>query len=118
VDCPLPNSDALMPIATLLEVFAASRQDVHPSTSDLRDGGRPRPVGDKFSTGTSKVLAISMIATSAHAHEINDQLSTGGVLAGAVQCQKVSGAPDSSNTCKSVFPFQTELSLRPTETEG
>lgn len=67
--------------------------------------------------GSSKALVLSMIATPASAREINERLSIGGVLAGAIQCQNVSDAPGSSNTCDGLAPFQLELDLRPTEAD-
>jgi porin len=55
-----------------------------------------------------------MTAQPALAYEINEQLSISGILAGAFQCQDVSGAPGSTSTCKGAVPFQPELSFRPT----
>lgn len=58
-----------------------------------------------------------MLSLNASAYDINEQFSVGGVVAGAVQCQVLSGAPDASNTCKGGAPFQLEVSLRPTDAD-
>ncbi len=65
----------------------------------------------------SKALTLPMMATPALAYEINDKLSIGGVLSGAIQCQDVSGAPGSSNACEGAVPFQPELSFRPSDAD-
>ncbi len=62
-------------------------------------------------------LALSLMTTPVSAYEINEQLSIGGVLAGAIQCQNLSDAPGFSNTCEEAVPFQPELSFRPTEAD-
>lgn len=67
--------------------------------------------------GLSVVLPLSMTAAPVSAHDINDRLSLSGVLAGAVQCQNVSDAPNSNDTCRTASPFQPELSFRPTDTD-
>jgi len=54
-------------------------------------------------------------AGPAHAYDINQQISVGGVLAGAVQCQNLSDAPADSDTCEPAVPFQPEVSIRPSE---
>jgi porin len=63
------------------------------------------------------VLAMAMLATPALAYDINEQLSIGGVLAGAIQCQSLSDAPGYSNSCEGAVPFQPEFSFRPTEAD-
>lgn len=60
-------------------------------------------------------LTLLMLTTPSLAYDINDQLSIGGVLSVAGQCQDLSDAPDSGNTCEWAAPFQPELSYRPTE---
>jgi hypothetical protein len=57
--------------------------------------------------------ALSLVAMPALAYDVNEQLSIGGVLAGAIQCQDLSDAPDVANTCRGAVPFQPELSFRP-----
>jgi len=71
----------------------------------------------KVKVMTSLALAWPLLNTTAHAYDVNDKLSLGGVLAGTIQCQNVSDAPGSSNTCEGAVPFQTELSFRPTEAD-
>jgi len=51
------------------------------------------------------------------AYELSDKFSVGGVLAGAVQCQSLSDAPDADDGCETALPFQLELSFRPTKTD-
>jgi hypothetical protein len=63
---------------------------------------------------TCLTLALPLLHTAAHAMEINDRLSLGGVLAGAIQCQNISDAAGFSNTCEGAVPFQPEFSFRPT----
>jgi hypothetical protein len=60
------------------------------------------------------ILALTVIG-EADAYDINDKLSIGGLLAGAYQCQEVSGLEDSDNICRGALPFQAELDYNPTE---
>jgi hypothetical protein len=60
------------------------------------------------------ILALTAIG-EADAYDINDKLSIGGLLAGAYQCQEVSGLEDSDNICRGALPFQAELDYNPTE---
>ncbi len=73
-----------------------------------------RRMSNKIITGLIVALVLSMVATPAVAYEINEQLSIGGILAGAIQCQDLSDTPGSGNSCKGAVPFQPELSFRPT----
>ena len=59
-------------------------------------------------------LALLCVTTAARAADINDTISLGGVLSGAIQCQTLSDAPGFSNTCEAAVPFQPEFSFRPT----
>ena len=59
-------------------------------------------------------LGFAMLTSPALAYDINQQLSIGGVLAGAIQCQSLSDAPGFSNTCEGAVPFQPTVSIRPT----
>jgi len=68
----------------------------------------------KYLTKLSMALFLSVMLTPVLAYEINDQLSIGGVLAGANQCQDISDAPGFSNTCEGAVPVQLEVSIRPT----
>jgi len=62
-------------------------------------------------------VALPLLPAAAHAYDVNDKLSMGGVLAMAVQCQQLSDAPGFSNTCETSAPLQPELSFRPTEAD-
>jgi hypothetical protein len=62
---------------------------------------------------TALTLAL-LLQPAAHAYDINDKLSLGGVLATTVQCQQLSGAPGFSNTCETTASFQPHFSFRPT----
>ena len=69
-------------------------------------------------TGFSLLVTLPLLhTTAAHAYDINDKLSLGGVLAMAVQCQELSNAPGFSNTCETSAPFQPEISFRPTDAD-
>jgi hypothetical protein len=71
-----------------------------------------------FITGFGLALTLPLLhTTAAHAYDINDKLSLGGVLAMAVQCQQVSDAPGFSNTCETSAPFQPEILFRPTDND-
>ena len=63
---------------------------------------------------TALTLVLPLLPTAAHAYDVNDKLSIGGVLAMAMQCQQLSDAPGFSNTCETSVPFQPEFSFRPT----
>lgn len=71
-------------------------------------------MSERFPVGSFSALVLSAMAAPTFAYEINERLSIGGVLAGAFQCQEVSDAPGSNDTCKGAVPFQPELSFRPT----
>ena len=65
---------------------------------------------------TPLALALALGAVGgARAYDINDQISIGGVLAGAFQCQQVSGLPDADSVCRGAVPFQPELFYKPTD---
>jgi Carbohydrate-selective porin, OprB family len=55
-----------------------------------------------------------IIGIPSFAYEANDQFSVGGILAGAIQCQSLSGAPGIDDGCETALPFQLELRFRPT----
>ena len=63
---------------------------------------------------TALTLVLPLLPTAAHAYDVNDKLSIGGVLAAAIQCQDVSDAPGFSNSCETAVPFQPTVSIRPT----
>jgi hypothetical protein len=49
---------------------------------------------------------------SAYTYDVNDQLSLGGILAGAIQCQDISGANSAGDSCAFTLPFQLETSYQ------
>ena len=59
-------------------------------------------------------LALAMTG-AAQAYDVNDKLSINLLLAGAGQCQEVSGLEDEDNICRGAMPVQPELSWTPTE---
>jgi porin len=63
------------------------------------------------------VTVLYCVTWPARAYDINQYLSIGGVLAGTMQCQHLSNAPDSSDTCEPAVPFQTGIRIRPTQDE-
>jgi len=72
----------------------------------------PRPGPATFAV----VLAVALGATGgARAYDLNDKLTIGGLLAGAFQCQQVSGLADAQNLCRGAMAFQPELFYNPTE---
>ncbi|NNJ96737.1 MAG: porin [Gammaproteobacteria bacterium] len=54
-----------------------------------------------------------MLATPALGYDINQQLTIGGLLASALQCQSVSDAAGISDTCAAAVPFQPTVRFRP-----
>jgi len=68
-------------------------------------------------TGLVLALAFSMVNVAAQAEEINEKISVGGVLSGAMQCQRVSDAPGFGGACSGGLPFQPEVSIRPTDAD-
>ena len=63
------------------------------------------------------VPALAIISTPALAYDVNEQLSIGGILAGAIQCQNLSDAPGYDDTCEYGIPFQPQMSFRPNDTD-
>ena len=60
-------------------------------------------------------LTLALTAACvAHAYDVNDTLEINGLLAGAYQCQEVSGLDNSDNICRGALPFQPELVYNPT----
>ena len=68
---------------------------------------------------TSSFLTTGSVLTAlsapAHAYDVNDQFSIGGVIAGVVQCQRLSEKAGAENECDHGVPLQPELSFRPTD---
>jgi porin len=60
------------------------------------------------------MVVASLLSIPAHAYEINDKVSIGGVLAGAYQYQDMDEPPGLNNEGRGAMPFQPELSFRPT----
>lgn len=54
----------------------------------------------------SALFSSAVFVSSAFAYDISERLSIDGLLAGAIQCQSLSGAPEFDNTCDTVVPFQ------------
>jgi hypothetical protein len=57
---------------------------------------------------------LMTLAAPAPAFDVNDQLSIGGVIAGSVQCQRLSEKAGADNECDHAVPLQPEVSFRPT----
>jgi hypothetical protein len=74
-------------------------------------------MSNKLVTTFTLALAWPLLNTTAHAYDVNDKLSIGGVLATTVQCQELADAPGFSNTCETSAPFQPEFSFHPTEAD-
>ncbi len=62
-------------------------------------------------------LVLPVIVSPALAYDVNEKFLIGGVLATTIQCQYISDAPSSSNTCEGASPFQPEVSVRLTESD-
>lgn len=71
------------------------------------------PLAPPVST-LAAILALAATG-SAQAYDVNDKLSINLLLAGAGQCQEVSGLEDEDNICRGAMPVQPELSWTPTE---
>jgi len=60
-----------------------------------------------------------MVSTLASApvlsYELTENISIGGVLSGAYQCQLLTEDADASNECRGAMPFQPEVAIRLTE---
>jgi hypothetical protein len=63
------------------------------------------------------VAALTMASAAVDAENINEKISIGGVIAGSAQCQQVSDAPGFGGACGGGVPFQTEVSVRPTQAD-
>ena len=74
----------------------------------VRRIGRTRPLG---------LCGLALVAApaTASALDISEKLELNGLIAGAYQCQQVSGAPDVENACRGGLALQPELSYAPTE---
>jgi hypothetical protein len=66
-----------------------------------------------LATGTFLVA----LGGPAWAYDVNEQLSIGGVLAGTLQCQRLSEKAGADNDCDGALPIQPELSFRPTDSD-
>jgi hypothetical protein len=65
--------------------------------------------------GTGSVLMT--LAAPAPAYDVNDRFSIGGVIAGSMQCQRLSGKSGADNECDYALPLQPEFSFRPTDSD-
>jgi porin len=63
--------------------------------------------------GISTILITLWSFTSVEAHELTENLSLGGVLSGALQCQKLSDDTAGKDTCIGTVPVQPELTYSP-----
>jgi hypothetical protein len=61
-------------------------------------------------------LAASLVAAQAPAYDVSDSLAVNAVLAGALQCQRVSGT-DADDACRGAMPFQPSVRFHPTDTD-
>lgn len=60
------------------------------------------------------VFFLMFFVPVAGAAALSERLSVGGILAGAMQCQSLSGAVKENNACEGALPVQPEISFRPT----
>jgi hypothetical protein len=56
-----------------------------------------------------------LLAGAALAFEVNDELAVNVLIAGAYECQQISGDTDAENACRGALPVQPELLFNPTE---
>jgi hypothetical protein len=70
---------------------------------------------------TSEILwagsALLAFCAPALAYEVSDQLFIRGMLAGSIQCQKLSGETGANNECDTALPLQPEAGYRPTDSD-
>jgi len=60
---------------------------------------------------------LMVLGTPAQAYDVNEQFSIGGVIAGSLQCQRLSEKAGADNECDSALPLQPEISFRPTDSD-
>jgi hypothetical protein len=60
---------------------------------------------------------LTMLIGQASAYDVSDRLSIGGVIAGDMQCQRLSEKAGADNECDHALPLQPELSFRPTDVD-
>jgi hypothetical protein len=60
---------------------------------------------------------LMALATPVLAYDVNEKFSIGGVIAGSMQCQRLSGKAYADNECDGALPFQPGLSYRPTDSD-
>ena len=60
-------------------------------------------------------VAVTLLAITAQAHEIRENLYLDGVISGALQCQDLTSDTSGENTCKGAVPFQPTLTYLHTE---
>ncbi len=66
---------------------------------------------------TSVISCFLLICSNIYAYDITDNLSIGGVIAGAFQYQSLSDAPGFENKGRGAVPFQPEIDFIPTESD-
>ena len=59
------------------------------------------------------LLVVTVFSAPTLAAEVNENISIGGIMASAMQCQNVSDAPGFGSSCGGGAPFQAEVSVRP-----
>jgi porin len=67
--------------------------------------------------GLTWVMLLLGSSPSARAYDVADWLSVGGIFAAGGQCQLVSGDSGVGDKCRVGLPVQTEVSVRPTESD-
>jgi hypothetical protein len=63
------------------------------------------------------ILVLMTLGAPVRAYDLNDRLSVGGVIAGDMQCQRLSEKAGAHNECDHALPIQPELSFRPTDAD-
>jgi porin len=61
------------------------------------------------------IALISLCGGAARAYDVNEQLSINLLLAGAGQCQEVTGGGDEQNGCRGAVPVRPEIFFNPTK---
>lgn len=70
--------------------------------------------GEFMVSAIAGLLAICGGSSAAHAYDLTEWLSVGGVAAATGQCQLLTESAGAPDRCRGALPFQPELSIRPT----
>ena len=65
--------------------------------------------------GTGSVLMV--LGAPVTAYDVTDQFSIGGLIAGSMQCQRLSEKAGADNECDYALPLQPEFSFHPTDSD-